>query len=105
MELSNSNSALDELSGMLRKYVGKRVNFDENTRLYHDLGLYGDDAWELFYEISKKFNAWEPKFDIGEYFPGEGESPFWFTKLIYPKVMLKWQPLTLKDIAERLADK
>lgn len=43
-----------------------------NTRLFHDLGLTGDDAVDFFVEFSKVFNINTSNFEIFKYFSKEG---------------------------------
>jgi acyl carrier protein len=43
-----------------------------DTRLYDDLGIYGDDAFELLVKYGKKFNVDVSKFMAADYFKGDG---------------------------------
>jgi hypothetical protein len=61
----------------LKEFIVERVGVYENevthsSRLYEDLGVYGDDAWELLVEYGKKFNVDVSKFMTADYFKGEG---------------------------------
>ena len=42
------------------------------TRLYDDLGIYGDDAVEFLIAFGKKFNVDVSKFMAADYFRGDG---------------------------------
>jgi acyl carrier protein len=44
---------------------------DENTRLYEDLKIYGDDATIFFIEFGKEFNVDVSQFMAADYFKGE----------------------------------
>jgi acyl carrier protein len=61
----------------LKEFIVQQAGVDENeitpdTRLYEDLGIYGDDAFELLIEYGKKFNVDVSKFMAADYFEGEG---------------------------------
>jgi len=43
-----------------------------DSRLYYDLGVYGDDATELLIEYRKRFNVDVSKFMAADYFKVEG---------------------------------
>lgn len=67
------DSNFDRLKEFIVEQVG--VNEDEVTpdsRLYDDLGVYGDDAAELLIEYGKRFNVDVSKFMAADYFKGEG---------------------------------
>lgn len=93
---------IKEIKQTLKKYLWKKVLVNDNTKLFHDLFLYGDDAGDFFEEISEYYGLTEPEFDFGDYFPGEGEAPFWFERLISKKVLQKWKPMTVDDLADIL---
>jgi len=57
---------------ILRKFVGDAVIRDD-TRLYHDLYISGDDATELLAEINKAFGTRFDDLDFDAYFPNETE--------------------------------
>jgi len=42
------------------------------TRLYDDLGIYGDDAVDFLIAFGKKFNVNVSRFMAADYFKGEG---------------------------------
>jgi acyl carrier protein len=68
-----SDSNFDKLKEFIVEQVG--VHEDEVTpdsRLYDDLGVYGDDATELLIEYGKRFNVDVSKFMAADYFKGEG---------------------------------
>src|SRR4030088_3538212 len=52
-----------------------------DTRLYDDLGIYGDDATEMLVNYGKKFNVDVSKFRVADYFMGEGDNA-WIDGLI-----------------------
>jgi hypothetical protein len=62
---------------LLRNNTVELVGVHENevtpcTRLYDDLGVYGDDASDLLIEYGKRFNVDVSKFMAADYFKGEG---------------------------------
>jgi len=62
----------------LKKFIVEQAGVFENdvtpnTRLYDDLGKYGDDAVELLVNYGKTFNVDVSKFMAADYFKGEGD--------------------------------
>lgn len=87
-----------EIVDLLKKFIGDQKPPTPNQRLFHDLGLYGDDAWEFFDELGKRIGISEPQFDGAEYFPSEGE---WLS-LPLPFInepAENWKPMTIADLA------
>jgi acyl carrier protein len=61
----------------LKKFIVEQIGVYEsevtpNSRLYEDLGVYGDDASELLIKYGKRFNVDVSKFMAADYFKGEG---------------------------------
>jgi acyl carrier protein len=61
----------------LKEFIVEQVGADENavtpyTRLYEDLGVYGDDAVDLVIAYGKEFNVDVSKFMAADYFKAEG---------------------------------
>lgn len=50
----------------------KTSTLDLNSRLFHDLGIDGEDALELLDAFSKKFDVDVSQFPFSEYFGNEG---------------------------------
>jgi hypothetical protein len=69
-EMDNSQ---ERLLTYLRKYVGK-VSIDEQTRIYHDLHISGDDALQLIDHLRENFGVDFSTMNFSEYFPGESEA-------------------------------
>ena len=62
----------------LKKFIVEQAGVFENdvtpnTRLYDDLGKYGDDAVELLVNYGKTFNVDVSKFMAADYFKSEGD--------------------------------
>jgi acyl carrier protein len=76
----------------LRAFTIKQAATDEpinhQTRLYEDLGIYGDDAVEFLIAFGKKFNVDVSKFMAADYFKGEGASFFDIEKPTKPLTLL-----------------
>ena len=65
--------AKDELLGKIRNICGDCVVSD-NSRIYHDLSISGDDAHELFDFISNKFEVNLSSMNFDSFFPDETEA-------------------------------
>ena len=62
----------------LKKFIANQAAVNEyevtpDARLYDDLGIYGDDAFELLIAYGKKFDVDLSKFMAADYFRGEGD--------------------------------
>lgn len=76
-------------------------NIDGETRIFHDLFIYGDDAFEFLEEYQKRFLVDLSNFDFNIYFPSEGD-------IIYPYFIIKlfnlyigtYKELKVKDLVE-----
>jgi|JI10StandDraft_1071094.scaffolds.fasta_scaffold333136_3 hypothetical protein len=81
--LTDDIKTLDQrLCTIVGKY-GRRKTIVPATRLYRDLGIWGDDALELLEEIHQAFGTKFETLDISTYFPYEGEAgPFWLERLL-----------------------
>ncbi len=80
-----------------------------DARLYDDLGIYGDDAYELLVKYGKKFDVDVSKFMAADYFKGDGglnlidDLVQLFTEKILPTGL---KALTVKDLEKGiLADR
>ena len=59
--------------------------------LYHDLRLYGDDAYEILSELSKRYGVSFTGFSFSAYFPSEGL----LTALLRFRSPENWKRLTV----------
>ena len=85
------------------------AGFSGNTRLLHDMGLFGDDANEELSVLTNDFQVDLSKFHFRKYFPGEtGWDHFILTFLkntrLGRRVMDSYPPITL-DMIEEVMDK
>jgi len=67
----------DSTFNRLKQFIVDRIGVNEEevtpgSRLYEDLGIYGDDATELLVEYAKRFKVDVSKFMAADYFKGEG---------------------------------
>jgi hypothetical protein len=63
----------ERLLARLRKYAGS-VEINEETKVYHDLKISGDDALELLGDLRDEFGTDFSKLNFSEYFPEESEA-------------------------------
>lgn len=88
---------LRELIELLEEEQGRAGSFTRDTRLYEDLNIYGDDAFEFMVSFGKKFNVDLSGFDFNKYFKSEGFDLFggFFNPVGYFK-----KPITLGDLEQ-----
>src|ERR1700761_3558105 len=95
----------DSTFDRFKQFIVDRVGVYEEevkpeTRLYDDLGVYGDDATELLIEYGKKFKVDVSKFMAADYFKGEGidliSGLLWLFK--GKRRMPKYKVLTVNDL-------
>jgi hypothetical protein len=63
----------ERLTVCLRKYVGN-AKIDDDTRLYHDLSISGDNASELIDDIHREFKTDLIGMRFWDYFPEEADA-------------------------------
>lgn len=74
-------------------------DFELEQRLYHDLGITGDDAYELLENIQKRFGTNFRKLDFHKYFSAD---PDFITGLIerwFPSVITE-KPVTIRHLVD-----
>lgn len=75
----------------------------ESTRLQEDLGIYGDDAFDLIERFAAKFSVDISRFDIAAYFSPEGELDLIdFLKRILGFNQKKRKPFTIKHLQDAI---
>jgi hypothetical protein len=83
------------------KAIAGRKNISQSSRLYHDLGIAGDDAYELLETLHKKFGVKFDQLDFGRYFPNETDAGiFHIAKLFGFKG--RWREMTVRDLIESI---
>jgi len=73
-----------EIQILIRKLAGYRKPIKPSTSINLDIGLDGDDAYELLETIQKRFGTRFNTLDWHKYFHNEGELDFlsqWLSKL------------------------
>jgi len=93
------NERKDCIIKITKEIAGSKIYIDENTRLYHDLGISGDDMHELLTELHGKFGTSFIEMDFDRYCPNEtdGLIEHWLEKLGFGK---KWTPLTINHLVQ-----
>lgn len=72
--MPDDDTVAEEIIGILRQYVGRRRRITMETTLFVDLGLFGDDAWEILDEFSRRFHVDMSQFRFESHFLYEGHS-------------------------------
>lgn len=60
-----------DIEDRVRQTSGYRGDILPSTNLYHDLGIYGDDAFYLLKWISETYGMSFENFSFDDFFPGE----------------------------------
>ncbi|MBU2714257.1 DUF1493 family protein [Zooshikella harenae] len=100
----SDNDVYQTLTAFLTDWLSirKTTKLTPSTRIFHDLGVDGDDAVELLEAYSEKFQVNLDKFSINQYF-GE-EAPLnpldLVTYLLRGKLQADKKPLTIKDLLD-----
>ena len=103
MEDASLDVVESEIIKILKKYVNKKVVLTVDTKIFHDLAMYGDDAWNFLDEVSIKYHIEGSSFEGGLYFPSEGEM-IWFLRW-FSFFKNNWKPLTIKNLANVVLEK
>lgn len=69
-----------------------------NTRLFHDLGVDGDDAVDLLTDFADRFNVDVAQFPFDEYFGPEASGPLWILVAWAAGWSTTKTPLTIGDL-------
>ena len=90
----------------LSKHLIKRIN--GSTRLFHDLGIYGDDAEELLAMLNTR-GVDVTEFTFDTYFPREFEDKTgflaWITSFMWPykeRSSARFKPITIHQLNRSL---
>ena len=63
----------NEVVQIVRRISGAR-EVSPSSRVYQDLGVAGDDAWEMLRHLGDRFSVSLTDFDFSRYFPAETEA-------------------------------
>ncbi|WP_421791441.1 DUF1493 family protein [Hyphobacterium sp.] len=79
---------------IVEKYSTKPVGLD--SAIFHDLGIFGLDAWELFSDISEALPVNFEGFDFKAHFPNESD--------LFPNYRKQHRPrITIRDLCNFVA--
>ena len=96
------DSALDEVRKLVAIQSGQRIErIQPSSRLFHDLGIDGDDAEELLVALGKRFSLPIEDFPFSQYFGSEvgaGWRHLFMAVLGIGRARLK--PLTVQQLAD-----
>jgi acyl carrier protein len=81
----------------------RKDEISENKSLFRELGIWGDEAWDLIEALEKKYDVSMDDFRIADYFPPEGSFIFAFDWFI--DVYKRYKPITVKELASILNEK
>ncbi len=100
--MNEAKSKIDEVKELVSKEFSVKVEKLLNqTRLSHDLGMDGDDAWEFIEVFSEYFQVDMADFEFRLYFGEEaGADPITLIYfLIFKSARPKFIPITIFDLA------
>src|SRR5262245_9328763 len=62
------------VASIVRGIASRGSDFGDDTALFHDLGVAGDDAADLFEKVAEKFGTRFDGLDFAKFFPNESEA-------------------------------
>jgi len=79
------------------------IEITKDTTIEGDLGITGDDAYDILVKFSEVFNVNISNFDFKKYFHEEGDWVFgWLFKLLNRKNKVKKNILTVGDLEKAI---
>lgn len=78
MEALEKKNARACVIRIVQEIYGQKIKIEDETRIYHDLFVAGDDAIELFERVHKEFGTDFTGLHFPEYFPNETDSIFYY---------------------------
>jgi hypothetical protein len=100
--MNEAKSKIDEVKELVSKEFSVKVEkLSNQTRLSHDLGMDGDDAWDFIEVFSKHFQVDMAEFEFRLYFGEEaGADPITLIYfLMFKSARPKFIPITIVDLA------
>ena len=92
-------STYEAVVHLIAKKTGiKPGNLPLTKRLFHDLGISGNDAGELLEAFAEEFHIDFAGFDFSEYFGDEAESSPIYQILFWKRARKARAPLTVGDL-------
>src|SRR5262249_17093645 len=77
VSLMTGRTKKDIVLEIIRDIGGSKSPIDESTRIYQDLQISGDDAFEVIERIHKECGTSFRQLDFHEYFPNETDAIFY----------------------------
>ena len=98
--LADDLSLAVDIEERIQKIHGSKKSIPGSARIYHDLQLGGDDAFELLEDISKAYGVSFQGFRFDDYFPNETDHMWlaWKARLGFPDT--KRKPLTFDHLVD-----
>ena len=90
----------DKLLKILEGFAPIDFSTESNPKIYHDLGIYGDDAAEFLKAYSKAFNVDLSTFIFDEYFPPEVDVLTSVFLKLFRSRKIHYKELTVKMLLE-----
>ncbi len=112
VEMQQPNNVIDEqINKKIIEFLSDQLSIAAtslhlNDRLFHDLGVDGDDAVELLQRYSKEFHVEINHFPFTDYFGNEGTgSPFSYIWRLFSigQARAKKKPLAIFDLINAVA--
>jgi hypothetical protein len=89
----------EDLVAILRKF-GAKETLKDSDRIFHDIGIGGDDIDELFEEIHRRFGTRFEGFEFDVYFPIETDVIFYHYLRLIGFTSKKYKPLTFGHLLD-----
>lgn len=97
-----TSDVFEEIKSFLSQEIGTNKFMERNTRLYEDLRIDGDDAFELMQKYKSVFKVDMTHFDYNLYFAPEGIDLIGAVMSVFKKGKPKLKSITIGDL-ERAA--
>jgi hypothetical protein len=88
------------LTERVRALCGARALVESHTELYRDLGLNGDDAWDLLENIRKDRGVDFSGFEFDRYFPNETDAIYYLWGRRFGLWRNRFKPMTIAHLTE-----
>jgi acyl carrier protein len=94
---------MNDVFEKIKALIAEKTSVNEsrlgrNTRLYEDLKIEGDDAFELLESFKEKFKVDMTDFNYNEYFSGEGIDLIGAIVSIFKRKKKRLKSITIADL-------
>ncbi len=96
----NADEIVSELLDMAAIYCGPIRRSTAASRLFHDLGLSGEDAIDYLHEVFRRYGVRSEGFRFDEYFPDEAEGAFVHLLSLLSPIKRWWKELTVEHLVK-----